>query len=348
MPQTVRAFEAVPTAERKRKAEESVNDKLATMATAIVQLTTVQKQVAESQKSLLETIKAQAEEIKALKAIVQEGLRQRSYSEIASNSSTVSNFSAISNSSTMSSTTASPTKSTSASSTQGRREKPQLQDERAVSIDIGKFKGARNNYNGIRDGLRDGLKINKVTEGLSITCLRPGPGDRVDVVFANKDEATKAKQHTRWLTSSLTGARVKGEQWYPVKYDSVVKQCVLDGKRNDGKALKKDFLKDFKADNESAEVDGTAMKATWLSKADATKKVGSLVVWLKNKVDADYLLSTGMVMFGATDAFCSPFVIRDISGPCYNCNRHGHKQGSCTSQIRCAICSRGLACLFDQ
>jgi hypothetical protein len=26
-----------------------------------------------------------------------------------------------------------------------------------------------------------------------------------------KDEANKAKQHTRWLMSSLTGARVKGE-----------------------------------------------------------------------------------------------------------------------------------------
>lgn len=41
-------------------------------------------------------------------------------------------------------------------------------------------------------------------------------------MFADKDEANKAKQHTRWVMSSLTGARVKGEQWYPVKFDSVV------------------------------------------------------------------------------------------------------------------------------
>lgn len=83
----------------------------------------------------------------------------------------------------------------------------------------------------------------KVTEGLTITCLRPGAGDRIDVVFANKDEANKAKQHTRWLTSSLTGARVKSEQWYPVKCDSVVKQCVLDGEKDDERTLKKDFLR---------------------------------------------------------------------------------------------------------
>jgi hypothetical protein len=42
-------------------------------------------------------------------------------------------------------------------------------------------------------------------------------------VFADKDEANKAKQHTRWLTSSLTGVRVKSEQWYLVKFDSVAK-----------------------------------------------------------------------------------------------------------------------------
>jgi len=59
-----------------------------------------------------------------------------------------------------------------------------------------------------------------------VSAAWPGRQNRCGV--ADKDEANKAKQHTRWLTSSLAGARVKGEQWYPVKFDSVVKQCVLD------------------------------------------------------------------------------------------------------------------------
>jgi hypothetical protein len=79
----------------------------------------------------------------------------------------------------------------------------------------------------------------------------------------------------------------------------------------------------------------------WLSKVDAKKKVWSMVVWLKNRVDADYLMRRGTAMFGVTDAFCSPFIVRDNSGPCYHCNRYGHKQASCTSYIRCAICSKG-------
>lgn len=58
----------------------------------------------------------------------------------------------------------SQTRSTSAGSSQIPKEKPQVQDERAVSVDMGRFKGANNNYNGIRDGLRDGLKVNRVTE----------------------------------------------------------------------------------------------------------------------------------------------------------------------------------------
>lgn len=83
------------------------------------------------------------------------------------------------------------------------------------------------------------------------------------------------------------------------------------------------------------------IKATWLSKVDSKKKVGSMVVWLKNRVDVEYLLRTGTAMFGATDAFCSPFIVRDNSGPYYHCNRYGHKQASYTSSIRCAICSKG-------
>ena len=109
----------------------------------------------------------------------------------------------------------------------------------------------KNKYNAIRDGLRAGLDASKVTEKPTIKSLRPGPGDRIDLVFADKDEAKKAKQHTHWLTSSLPSARIKDEQWYPVKFDSVVKQCVLNKNVNGRMTFQEDFAKDFKADNGS-------------------------------------------------------------------------------------------------
>jgi hypothetical protein len=266
------------------------------MAATISQLAIAQKQTVERQKAFLESIKAildchktllesnqeltgtiktQGEEIKAPKTLLQESPRTSDYSEVTAKSGT---FIGVHSS---------QTRSTSAGSSQVRKEKPQVQDDRAVSIDMGRFKGSKNNYNVIRDDLRAGLKINKVTEKLTIKSFRHGPGGRIDVVFANKDKANKAKQHTRWLTSSLTGACVKGEQWYPVKFDSVVKQCVLNQDVNDGKTLQEDFAKDPQADNGCETAECTVMKATWLSKVDVKKKIGLMVVWLKNRVDAD-------------------------------------------------------------
>lgn len=56
-----------------------------------------------------------------------------------------------------------------------------------------RLKGSKNNYNVVRDSLGARLKINKVTEKLTIESLRPAPGDKIDVVFIDKDEANKAK-----------------------------------------------------------------------------------------------------------------------------------------------------------
>jgi hypothetical protein len=100
-------FEAASTAARKRKAEESANDKLTAMAAAISQLVMAQKQMAESQKAFLEsnqtildrnkallesnqammeTIKAQGEKIKALEALLQARPRPSSYSQVTASS----------------------------------------------------------------------------------------------------------------------------------------------------------------------------------------------------------------------------------------------------------------------
>jgi len=195
------------TAARKREAKDSVNDKLAAMAETISQLVTAQKQTTESQKGFLEsnkvildpnkallesdqakmeTIKAQGEKIKALKALLQQSPRPSSYNEITATNGTSIGLQS------------SQTRSASANSPQVRKQKPQMQDDRAVSIDMGRFKASKSNYNVIRDGLRAGLEVNKVTEKLIIRSLRPDPGDRIDVVIS-----TRKKQTRR--SSTLTG-----------------------------------------------------------------------------------------------------------------------------------------------
>lgn len=79
---------------------------------------------------------------------------------------------------------------------------------------------------------------------MTVKRLRPGLEDRIDVVFRDMDKPKQAKQRMCWLSSRMPGARVKGEQWYPVSGDSVVKHLVLAGVITDGRTWK-DFFKNF-------------------------------------------------------------------------------------------------------
>lgn len=92
----------------------------------------------------METIKAQGEEINSLQAMIQNNTSQQTFSEVTTYGGT----------STRPQT--SQTRSTPASSSQIRKERPQAQDERAVSGDLCGLEGAKNNYEGKKDGLRAG------------------------------------------------------------------------------------------------------------------------------------------------------------------------------------------------
>jgi hypothetical protein len=142
----------------------------------------------------------------------------------------------------------------------------------------------------VKARLQDGLDKAKVTEGLKIDFLRPGPGDRIEVVFENKEQAEKARKHTQWATRQMPGTRVRGEEWFPIKRNMVVKQAVIDGEVGDRKTLKKDVCQAFTKDNAREGHDFITMEANWLSKPDLAKKVGSLVIWLENRLAAERLL----------------------------------------------------------
>ncbi|KAK5110790.1 hypothetical protein LTR85_000719 [Meristemomyces frigidus] len=171
-------FEAMSAAERKRKAEESINDKLVALTDTVRRMSDNQNILMESNKAMVEAIKGQAEEIKALKALLKDNnVRQQSYSEAVTGRQVVTNERATEK------------QADTARIVHTRKTNSLVKDERAVSIDMGRFKGAKNNFAAIKENLEKGLKVNKVTENLTITCLRPGPGERIDVVFANKEEA---------------------------------------------------------------------------------------------------------------------------------------------------------------
>jgi hypothetical protein len=69
-------------------------------------------------------------------------------------------------------------------------------DERAISIDTGRTKVEKADFALVKKRLQNGLDKAKVTEGLKIEFLRPGPGERIEVVFKDKEQAEKARKHT--------------------------------------------------------------------------------------------------------------------------------------------------------
>jgi hypothetical protein len=69
-------------------------------------------------------------------------------------------------------------------------------DERAVRIDTGRTKAEKTDFVVVKERLQSGLDKAKVTEGLKIEFLRPGPGERIEVVFKKAEKAEKARKYT--------------------------------------------------------------------------------------------------------------------------------------------------------
>lgn len=133
-------------------------------------------------------------------------------------------------------------------------------DKCLVTINTSQVRGEKTGFNVVKDNLQRTIDSMKVTAGVKNTCLRPLPGDRINVVFRNEGEAQEAREHEQWLTRAMPNARVKGEPWYPIKRDMVSKRAVMDPKAEDGRALREEVCEEIKNDNSNDEVDCTAYK----------------------------------------------------------------------------------------
>jgi hypothetical protein len=330
---TARVFASTSELERKRKAEQSLVDQVAALRELVTQLVegqTEQKVRYDKQDELLKELIKESQDqqrtITALRATIEKSVQKPTYCEAAKGGKEQGREKA------RTTTKLGPADS-------AKDHNHTVIKERTVSLDTGRSKAETTDYVAVKQKLQQGLDRSKVTEGLKIQFLRPGPGERVDVVFQEKKDAEKARKYTGWATGQLPGTRVKGDEWFPVKCDMVAKLAVMDRAADDGKTLRQTLCQEFGKENTAEGIDFTATKVHWLSKIDVAKKVGSLVIWLKNKTAADYLLSSGTAIFGATGAYCSKWEKRDDNLPCFNCNKYGHKQASCKAAPRCALCS---------
>lgn len=221
--------------------------------------------------------------------------------------------------------------------------KPKLlmDDKRMVIINTLRApKQEKQDYTKMKEALDQAINNHQATRGCQIKCLRPLAGERVGVVFKTEEDAERAKKHVRWHQTAMPGARMQSERCFPVKFDGVAKQAVLDSEINDDKTLSKDICINFQTQNHTSDMDCTAHMARWISEPNALKKTGSLVLWLKHQLSAERLIQMGTALFGATDAYCTRWETPSTTDrPCSRCNKYEHKQYNCTRAISCGICT---------
>jgi hypothetical protein len=78
----------------------------------------------------------------------------------------------------------------------------------------------------------------------------------------------------------------------------------------------------------------------WLSKPDAGKIHGSMVLYLGRRSDAEKLLQRGRVEVDGETAFARPYERRTGPRRCFQCHQLGHMKAHCTStQVVCSRCA---------
>jgi hypothetical protein len=160
--------------------------------------------------------------------------------------------------------------------------------------------------------------------------------NKVELCLATVEQTQRTRDNPRWIERAMPGARMRGETWYPIKVDGISKSIVLDP-QGSGKTLKPEVVPNFARDNSKDNVDCTAMKATWISRP-SDKVNGSMIVWLKKREAAAYLLQKLTVIFGPTAGFAAPYLPKENNDPCFNCNTYGHYQFKCNKPARCGHC----------
>jgi hypothetical protein len=339
----VKVFASTGEPERKRKAEEGITEQVAELKELVYRLlesnakqetkrdaqqeelaATIEAQ-AKTITGLETTIQRQSEELKEIKALLgPEQPGRKLYSEVVHRAP-----SSVSSGST----------TTTLVDGEPSARRRQDEDETAITINTIRVKKEKQDTTAMLETFNQSLRSFKATEGIEIQYIRLRQPDSADLVFSSTKDRDRAREHPRWLTSTMPEARMRGEQWYPVKCDCVAKDVVMDLEKDDSKTLRPGLLLEFKEQNSTDTIDCTAMKATWLSKRHPGKRVGSLVIWLKKPAAAEHLIRQGTALFGASGSYCCKFERRDGFDLCYNCNRYGHKQVTCTHPTRCGICS---------
>lgn len=138
--------------------------------------------------------------------------------------------------------------------------------------------------------------------------------DRVKVICRDEGEAQLVKEAAQKI--NVPGVRVLRDQLYPVRVDNANRTAVLDA---DGNILP------GAAEALGAENEVNIAKIAWLSRKDAGKAYGSMVVYVTKGSEARRLLDSQYFHLAGESGYTAVFAPRVGPTQCYNCQELGYK-----------------------
>ena len=179
----------------------------------------------------------------------------------------------------------------------------------------------------IREKIRTALQGETTTASVDVVGVKPTSRTTVKIFVDSEESVTNLRQATHWL-NALPGAKVQGEQWFPVKLNDVQKESVFESSG----AQREDFARTLPDENGVGEI----KKIIWLS---GKKRYGSMAIYLSRQADAEALLNRRIVHVRGEAAFSDRFYERQRPLRCRKCQQYNHKEDRCPNSEACGKCA---------
>lgn len=183
----------------------------------------------------------------------------------------------------------------------------------------------------IREAIEKEIRTGAERDNWRCTAVTRDPRNTTRIRVTCRDETELQLVKEAALKSAVSGLRVLRDQLYPVKVDNANRSAVLD---QDG-SIRPEAAEALGKENEVQ-----IAKMAWLSKKDAAKAYGSMVIYVTKGSDAVRLLQGQYFHIAGESAYTSIYEPRTGPVQCYNCQAIGHKAFSCNKTQVCAKCAK--------
>ena len=182
----------------------------------------------------------------------------------------------------------------------------------------------------IRQAIEKEMRTTEGREGWRCAAVIRDPRNttRIRITCRDESELQRVKEAAQ---KSVSGARVLRDQLYPVKVDNANRTAVLD----ENGVIRPGVMDALGKENEVH-----IAKMAWLSKKDAGKAYGSMVVYMTKGSDASRLLQGQYFHVAGESAYTRIYEPRYGPVQCYQCQELGHKAHACTKTQVCGKCAQ--------